>query len=123
MSALPDPTHDKIFQELRQAYRARAAGKLGLARVCARRAAGWAIRSHLNARGVDLGTPSAFEYIKHLRAAPDNPPNIQKVLDYLTQRVAKENMDEDSFWPFPEVDLVQEAHWLVEELLGQRINL
>ncbi len=116
-------TQATILKELRQAYAARAAGKHGLARVCARRAAGWAIRDHLNTKGVDLKTPSAFEYIKHLQAAPGNPPNIQKVLEYLTQRVAKESLEEDSFWPFPEVDLVQEAHWLVEELLGQRLQV
>lgn len=123
MASHPQTILQPIQTELRRAYAARESGQDGLARVCARRAAGWAIRAHLNLQGIDLKTPSAFEYIKHLRAASGNPPNVQKVLDYLTQRVAKENIAEDSYWPLPEVDLVQEAHWLVEEMLGLRVEL
>ncbi|MBI3160071.1 MAG: hypothetical protein HYZ26_10785 [Chloroflexi bacterium] len=112
-----------IPRELERAYRARAAGNQGLARVCARRAAGWAIKVSLNAKGIFLDTPSAIEHIRYLGADPATPPNILKVLEYLQQRVVKETAHEDSYWPRPEIDLVQEAHWLVEELLEFRIDL
>lgn len=116
------PTPQTISREIHRAYEARDAGKLGLARVCARRAAGWAIQLYLSNRGIILGNPSALEHIKYLLGQDNVGQNTRKVLEYLVQRVAKEEGDTDSFWPLPEVDLVQEAHWLVESLLSVRIT-
>jgi hypothetical protein len=123
---MPDNSPAEIAflkQELSAAYRARAAGRLGLARVCARRAAGWAIRAVLRGRGVELGTPSAFEHIRALAQDPGTAPHIRTTLGYFQERVVKPNGEEDSFWPHPEIDLVQEAHWLIEELLGIRLDV
>lgn len=110
-----------IVAEIQRAYLARESGKIGLARVCARRAAGWAIQREFATRGIVLNSPSALDHIKHLHAQQNVSPEVKKVLEYLLQRVAKDSGDDDSYWPYPEVDLVQEAHWLVESLLSVQI--
>jgi hypothetical protein len=108
----------KITQELQEAYAALSRGQAGRARVCARRAAGWAIEEHLKRKGIVLDTPSALDHINYLLTTQNTSPEIQKVLQHLTQRVAKDSPEEDSYWPLPDVNLVEEAHWFVEELLG-----
>ena len=42
---------DRIIKELQNAYKAQQENKDGLARVCARRAAGWAIQIKLKEQG------------------------------------------------------------------------
>ena len=67
-----------ITTELTTAYRAEAAGNLGRARVCARRAAGWAIQAHLEARGGHPVTSNALDNIKYLRHPSDLPATQSK---------------------------------------------
>lgn len=115
---------DRIIKELQNAYKAQQENKDGLARVCARRAAGWAIKIKLNEQGIDLQPPSALDYIKYLKDQNHNPPDLQQVLGYLVKRVEKDNNEEeDSYWPLPDVDLVKEAHWLVEKMLGIKMDV
>lgn len=105
------------------AYQARAEGNEGRARVCARRAAGWAIREKLASEGVNLDTPSAFDYIKYLHQNGDNSPHLTTILEHLQQKVVKDSVEEDSYWPLPEVDLLGEACWLCEEFLGIQLDV
>ena len=97
---------------------ARKHGNEGLARVCARRAAGWAIQQHLKTEQIDLETSSAFEYIKYFRENWEHMPDMQLVLDHLVQRKVIDPLDGNSYWPLHDIDLVREAAWLVQELLG-----
>ena len=113
----------KIVQEIRQAYEADTKGKEGLARVCARRAAGWAIQKHLELKGISLDTPSVLDHISYLLNQSSTKPEILKVLTHMTQKVEKDSLEGESYWPLPNVNLVEEAHWLVEELLGISIDL
>lgn len=115
-------TIEKIKQELQNAYHAQAQGNPGRARVCARRAAGWAIQINLNRQGIDLSTPSAFDYIKYLHQQ-ENPEEIQKTLEHLQVKVAKDSLEEESYWPLPDIDLIEEARWLAEQMLGEKIAL
>ncbi|MEK6222976.1 MAG: hypothetical protein N2D54_12085 [Chloroflexota bacterium] len=108
---------NKLSEEIQNGRKAQENGKDGLARVCARRAAGWAIRESLKAENVSLNNPSAFEYIKYLSAQTNNSVEVQKALKHLKLRVEKDAHDEDSYWPLPEVDLIDEAKWLIKELL------
>lgn len=112
----------KIIKELDAASQAQADGKLGMARVCARRAAGWAIQVKLNEQGIILNTRSAFDYIKYYSAQENLEQRISKILEYLQIKVIKDSEDEDSYWPLPGIDLISEAHWLVEKLLGLTIE-
>jgi hypothetical protein len=111
-------TLQTITTELTSAYRAQAAGNLGRARVCARRAAGWAIQAHLAAQGGHPATNNALDNIKYYANLPGLPTKVSEVLEHLTLRVIKDSEDTDSYYPLAEVDLIAEAHWLAEELLG-----
>lgn len=114
---------NRISKELQNGYKAQKDGNEGLARVCARRAAGWAIQINLNQKGIDLQSPSALVYINYLKDQPDIPEKLHQVLGYLVKRVEKDNEDEDSYWPLPEIDLVKEAHWLAEKMLKSKITI
>jgi hypothetical protein len=114
---------EKIKQELLDAYKARENGNEGRARVCARRAAGWAIQTHLEVNGVNLNTPSALDHIKYLANQEGLDIEIREVLNFLTLKVAKDSPQEDSYWPVPKVDLLEKAHWLAEKMLGCKIEL
>ena len=72
--------------ELEKARRARAAGNEGRARVCARRAAGWAAREYLTGRGIPAGN-DAFEALQSLMSRPDLPPDLRRAAEELTRRV------------------------------------
>ena len=113
----------RIQQELINAYKARENGNEGRARVCARRAAGWAIQAYLETIGIDLNTPSALDHIKYLAHQGETTPEILEALNYLTLKVAKNSPEEDSYWPVSEVDLLEKAHWLVEKMLECKIDL
>ena len=115
-AALVERNQD-IFRELDMASAARDGGRLGLARVCARRAAGWAIRDHYQARGIRIETPSALEAIRAMLEMEGLPPEVRTVLDHLVLKVTKDSPDEESYWPL-ENDLVEEARWLIEGHFG-----
>ena len=114
---------EKITREIVQAYEANATGKDGLARVCARRAVGWAIQEHLRIKDTSIDSPSVIDQINYLLHLSSTRPEIQEVLIHMTRKVEKDSLDEESYWPLPDVNLVEEAHWLVEELLGISIEL
>jgi hypothetical protein len=113
----------KISKELQQAYEANAKGKKGLARVCARRAAGWAIQVQLELNGISLDSPSVMDHFSFLLRQSNTKPEIQDILRHMTQKVEKDSLEDENFWPLPDVNLVEEAHWLVEELLGISIEI
>lgn len=108
---------EKITAELSDAYRSQAGGNLGRARVCARRAAGWAVQVYLEAEGGHPVTANALDNIKYFRGLPQISGRVAEVLDHLTIRVVKDSLEADAYYPLAEVDLVAEAHWLAENLL------
>ncbi len=112
----------RLEAELATAQRARANGNEGMARVCARRIAGWAIQEHLRLRGVDLNTPSVLDYIRHFQLQAENSADMQSVLAHMVRPKQRDSLEEDSYWPLAGVDLVQEACWLAEELLGMKLG-
>jgi len=112
-----------ISREIQRAYEENEKGKDGLARVCARRATGWAIQKHLELNGISLNTPSVLDHIAYLLKESNTDPKVKKILNHMMQKVEKTSLDGDSYWPLPDVNLVEEAHWLVEELLGISIDI
>ena len=102
---------NKIQTELDQADRARAQGNEGQARVCARRAAGIAVREYLTRKGKPPRTASAYDLLSFIKDDPLLSPDLKLIADHLTLRVTEE-------FKLPvEVDLVAEARTLCEELL------
>jgi hypothetical protein len=100
----------KIAGELARGEAARQQGLEGRARVCARRAAGMAIREYLGKRGESGAGTSAYDLLKEFRDHTEIGPEIQKSAGYLVERV-------NEAFELPEgVDLLAEADHLVSEL-------
>ena len=101
----------KIQTEFDQAERARAEGNEGRARVCARRAAGIAIREYFTRKGVTPSSASAVDLLNLLKADPLLSPDLKPIVEHLTLRVTEE-------FKLPvQADLVAEARKLCNELL------
>lgn len=99
--------------EILQAENARAAGNEGMARVCARRAAGALVGEYLQRRGLDLSTPSAYDRLRHFHDLPGLSPQALQAADHLLARVTPE-------FTLPlDADLITEARKLRLELLGE----
>ena len=103
----------ELEDEFALAHAARARGNEGQARVCARRAAGIAIREYLARRGQPQRKPSAYDLLIILKSDPETPPELQPLLDHLTLRVTEE-------FKLPvQADLVADARALSKALLGE----
>lgn len=101
----------EINAELEKAEQARARGNEGQARVCARRAAGIAIREYLTRKGIRPPSTSAVDLLNLLKDDPLLPPPLKLIADHLTLRVTEE-------FKLPvDVDLIAEARELCDELL------
>ena len=102
---------EKIDLEFQRAADARSRGNEGQARVCARRAAGIAIREYYARRGQSVRTPSAYDLLGMVANEPHLSPEIRQSAQYLTLRVTEE-------FKLPvDVDLMEEARKLCDDLL------
>ena len=101
-------------QEIQHAAAARQAGNEGMARVCARRAVGHVIGEYLRRRGLSHPTPSAYDRLKILGDLPDLSPQAREVASHFLLRITHAHQ-----LPI-EADLLAEAQWLAQELLGER---
>lgn len=101
----------RIQAEFERAEQARAKGNEGQARVCARRAAGTAVREYLARQGIRPNSPSAVDVLNLLKEDPRLSPDLRLIVDHLTLRVTEE-------FKLPvEADLIAEARRLCDELL------
>ena len=101
----------QLQAEFERAETARTAGKEGRARVCARRAAGVAIREYFRRRGIPIRTPSAYELLNLLARQPDLSADLRQAAIHLTSRLTAE-------FRLPlDVDLIAEARRLCNALL------
>ena len=103
----------RLQTEFEHAEAAHARGNEGQARVCARRAAGIAIREYYARRGQTVRTPSAYDLLQLLIEEPHLSPDIKQAASYLTLRVTEE-------FKLPvDVDLLAEARKLCDGLLPE----
>jgi HEPN domain-containing protein len=101
----------QIDSEFEKAEQARARGNEGQARVCARRAAGIAIREYLTRQGIRPPSVSAYDLLNLLKDDPDLSADLKLIADHLTLRVTEE-------FKLPvDADLIAEARKFCEELL------
>lgn len=110
---IPEDALVKIDAELKQAEQARAAGNEGMARVCARRAAGIAIREYYQARGLPTRSTSAVDLLEQIRTDPQLPADVHTLAEHLLLRVTPEYQ-----LPIP-ADLLAETRLLVQALQDQ----
>lgn len=105
---------NKIDKEFERAYQARAKNNEGQARVCARRAAGLAIREYLIRKGTPTRTASAYDLLNQLKDDPLLSPDLNLIVHHLTLRVTEE-------FKLPvDADLVAEAKTLCDALLNNK---
>ena len=100
--------------ELEQAEQARQAGNEGMARVCARRAAGIIVAEYLYRQDLPTLGPSAFDRLNYLIAMPGTSAENRAIAGNLLLRV-----DKDHNLPI-DVDLIAEARKLALNLLGDQ---
>lgn len=116
-----DPgTQNAIDLELARADQARQSGNEGMARVCARRASGIAIRNYFTYNHIDIGDPSAYALLTRLIQLESTPAEIKIVIDHLLTRVTP-----DYRLPTP-IDLIAQAKrlisWLADQIKGDRFD-
>jgi hypothetical protein len=80
----------QLQQEFEKAQQARVNKNEGQARVCARRAAGIAIREYLTRNGAKVPSMSAYDLLNLLKEDPLVPADMQVIVDHLTVRVTEE---------------------------------
>ena len=103
----------EIQAEFEKADQARARGNEGQARVCARRAAGIALREYLTRRGVRPPSVSAYDMLNQIKSDPQLSPELKEIAGHLTLRVNEE-------FKLPvNADLIVEARQFCEELLSK----
>ena len=101
----------QIDSEFEKAEQARARGNEGQARVCARRAAGIAVREYLTRRRIRPPSVSAYDLLNLLKDDPDLSPDLKLIADHLTLRVTEE-------FKLPvDADLIAESRKFCEALL------
>jgi len=101
----------QIELEFNRAEKARAEKNEGQARVCARRAAGIAIREYLTRKGIHPPSTSAYDLLNLIKDDPLLSIDLRLIAEHLTLRVTEE-------FKLPmDVDLVAEARKLCDELL------
>lgn len=100
--------------EFDRAEQARAKGNEGQARVCARRAAGIAIREYFNHSETHAPAASAYDLLNLLKEDPQLPADLKQTAEHLTMRVTEE-------FKLPiNADLIAEARKLCEWLINKK---
>lgn len=107
------PWQVRFEQELARAREARAAGNEGMARVCARRAAGLVAESYLRRQGVVFPKPNAYDQLRFLVAWPALPADVRPIVEHFLLRVTP-----DRELPV-QADLIAECWWLRQRLLPE----
>ncbi len=103
---------EEFDREIERALEVRARGNEGQARVCARRAAGAAIREYLARHGRPIPSSSAYDLLNLIAGDDTFGPPLRQSASYLTLRV------DETFRLPATVDLVTEARRLAELLLA-----
>jgi hypothetical protein len=103
---------NNIQLEFERAQQARINKNEGQARVCARRAAGMAIREYLTRNGTRVPSMSAYDLLNLIKEDALLPSDLKRVADHLTLRVTEE-------FELPiQADLIAEARLLCDWLLN-----
>lgn len=109
-------TRERIDPEMILARNARASGNEGMARVCARRAAGIVVRDYLAKQGVAAVGLNNFEILADKNIREFLPHGITQSLENLTMRV-----DEKYNLPLG-MDLIADAENVIRTLMEETQN-
>jgi hypothetical protein len=103
----------RATSELAQAVAARRKGNEGMARVCARRAAGLIVGEYLQRQQIPSPGPSAYDRLRLLLDLTEVPTQSRSIAEHLVRHV-----NQDFSLP-DEYDLIEETRYLAKELLGE----
>lgn len=109
---------EKAQEDLSRADIAHLAGNEGLARVCARRAAGWAAGALLEKENYSNLRKTAFENILELSNYKKENKRIVELCGHLTASLKKDALKEITHLP-ENVDLLADARELIKILFPQ----
>lgn len=103
---------EQEFQkEIERAEAAREAGNEGMARVCARRAAGVVVGEYFQQKGIVLGKMGVYDRLRVLINQTNTPPEIRRIAEHFVLHVTPQRT-------LPvEADLIAEARWLLTALI------
>lgn len=87
-----------------------------MARVSARRAAGWTANAFLEEQGIQLVAKSSFQRLLYLKDSPLISADSKASLEMLTSSLEKDDAEGESYLP-ADSDLIDEARNLVLALL------
>jgi hypothetical protein len=99
-------------KEIEHAEQARASGNEGMARVCARRAAGIVIGEYLTRHGYSAATHSAYERVKLFCSLPDVQQGDKDMAGHFLLRVSKDGGFAEG------IDLINDVKILEKALLA-----
>jgi hypothetical protein len=111
------PLKDLVKGELETAFAARRAGNEGKARVCARRAAGWALGPYIRSQEGRWSSRNALRALAWLQADRGSPEPLREAAGRLGTRIRR-----DHTLPFNE-DVLADAVAIVSHFLGEDIDL
>jgi hypothetical protein len=98
-------------KEIERGDLARSEGNEGMARVCARRAAGVVVRAYFDTQNRSTKM-SILNLLRKLSVLEDVPPKINEIAAHFIWQITTEHVLPQ------EVDLLREARWLAKELLS-----
>lgn len=102
--------------ELKRAQMARENHNEGMARVCARRAAGLALQGFLAENGKPASSGNAIALLNDPEIRYVTPPELHEIMNHLLLKV-------DENYQFPvEIDLLLETQNLIQKLKALSIN-
>ncbi len=107
---LKDEIPDQVNKELARAEQARQQQNEGMARVCARRAAGFMAQFYLEKMGMDIQKINALEALYIFSQKNELPASLRRSAELLTMRVTPEHQ-----LPI-DADLIHEAKKFIQEL-------
>ena len=108
----------KIDHEFLTAEKSRIEGNEGKARVCARRAVGFAIQAKLHSHGINVKAPDLQTLTKIFLEEIETPEKLKEIIDHMSLKVNHKVDSKSTFWPYPEIDLIEEAKYFVENILS-----
>ena len=109
---------ERVERELERGDAARAGGNEGMARVCARRAAGWAAQAYLQQHGAHPTSPSVLEQMRHLVKVGGFGPGFNEKIEHLLTPKQPGGEGAESYFPL-DADLVAEARQLIGALFPE----
>jgi hypothetical protein len=111
---MTDDVQVDVRAELEAAVRAREDGNEGMARVCARRAAGWAIGLVHGQFAEGEQPPNAYHLLQWFSSKEDAPEALRQAAKRLTTRITPAHT-----LPHPD-DPLEDAQAIVQAMLGAR---